>query len=218
MYAVNKQAAIEADNFSSYLNETGKYKGQFVRAECLVSRQKGTHGIGFTFEDESKRSTRFDIWTMKKDGEQLSGYKTLSAILTVLGIKEEIEPKPGEVERYDHDTKKMTTVQAEVFPQLIKKAVGLVLRSTEYAKVNRDGVETGETGWRLELVAPFRAADEFTASEIWNRATAPERLAGIIATLQDKPLKNKPLAAANRGRSESPASGAPDNWDDSIPF
>ena len=156
MYAIDKQAAIEADNHGGFLAETGKYKGHFTRAEKLISKNKGTHGIGFTFEDESKRTTRFDIWTRSGSGDNLMGYKTLQAMMTVMGLRN-ITPAQGIVDRYDYDTKTTSKVQAEVFNDLVGKPVGLVLRSTEYEKM-RDGRLTGETGWRLELVAPFRAA------------------------------------------------------------
>ncbi len=224
MYTLDPTAAREAENFSSFLSETGKYKGKFIRAEKLVSSNKGTHGIGFTFESDSKQTTRFDIWTMNAQGEHLTGFKTLSAIMACLKLKN-LAVGTGPVERYDYDTKQRNTVQAEIFPDLLNKPVGLVLVNTEYEKM-REGHKTGETGWRLELVAPFEAATEFTASEIMDRATQPKKLAAIVATLTDRPLKNKP---AQRQQAPAryddappvghPASGgfsAPDDSD--IPF
>lgn len=194
MYSIDKQAAIEADNHGGYLAETGKYKGQFTRAEKLISKNKGTHGVGFTFEDESKRTTRFDIWTRKGSGENLMGYNALQAIITVMGLRG-ITPSPGIVDRYNYDTKATDKVQAEVFTELVGKPVGLVLRSTEYEKM-RDGHLTGETGWRLELLAPFRAADEFTSSEIMLGHTKAVKLPALIATLADRPLKARPAPVA----------------------
>lgn len=217
MYQLDLQAARESDNFGSYLNETGKYKGKFTRAEALVSKNKGTHGIGFTFETDSKQTTRFDIWTMKPDGETLTGYKALQAIMTVLRVRG-IQPVQGTVDRYDYEAKQNKKVQADVFPELTGKPIGLVLRNTEYAKV-KDGHETGETGWRLELVAPFDT-NEFTASEILDKKTQPEKLASLMAHLADKPMKNRPLAAApgRVQRQSSAADSGFDDMDDDIPF
>lgn len=48
MYQIDPNAAREADNISSFLSETGKYKGKFLRAENITSSKKGTHGVGFT--------------------------------------------------------------------------------------------------------------------------------------------------------------------------
>jgi hypothetical protein len=223
MYTIDPTAAREAENFSSFLSETGKYKGKFIRAEKLVSSNKGTHGIGFTFESDSKQTTRFDLWTMNAQGEHLMGFKTLSAIMACLKLKN-LAVGTGPVERYDYDTKQRNTVQAEIFPDLLNKPVGLVLVNTEYEKM-REGHKTGETGWRLELVAPFEAATEFTAAEIMDRATQPKKLAAIVATLTDRPLKNKPAQRqqAPARYDDAPPVGHPANGgfsapDDDIPF
>ncbi len=224
MYALDQNAAREADSFGSYLTETGKYIGAFTRAEKLISKNKGTHGIGFTFESAGQ-TTRFDVWTMNAQNEHLSGFKAINALMACMSLRG-IKPAPGQVERYNWDTQQKETVQAEVFPDLVGKPVGLVLQKTEYEKM-RDGHKTGETGWRLELVAPFRAADEFTASEILDRKTKPEKLAAIIAVLSDRPLKSRPAqqsrahddvnAQAQHATTRSAGSGFED-MDDDVPF
>lgn len=222
MYTIDATAAREAENFSNFLSETGKYKGKFIRAEKLVSSNKGTHGIGFTFESDSKQTTRFDIWTMNAQGEHLMGFKTLSAIMACLKLNT-LAVGTGPVERYDYDTKQRYTVQAEIFPDLLNKPIGLVLVNTEYEKM-RENKKTGETGWRLELVAPFEAATEFTAAEIMDRATQPKKLAAIVSMLADRPLKNKPAPLQASHSYEAappaghPASGGFDSPDEDIPF
>ena len=221
MYALDQQAAREADQIGSYLNETGKYKGQSTRAEKLVSKQKGTHGVGFTFEAEDKRTTRFDVWTINGQGEHLPGYKFVNALLACLKVRQVTEAN-AKVDRYNWDTKQTDKVDAVVFPELTDKPVGLVLRNTEYEKM-RDGALTGETGWRLEPLVPFEAAGEFTSSEILDRKTKPEKLAAVMAMLTDRPLKARsspaPRAAADR-QSPAPQSHGSgfDDMDDSIPF
>lgn len=222
MYTIDATAAREAENFSNFLSETGKYKGKFIRAEKLISSAKGTHGIGFTFEADNKQTTRFDIWTMNAQGEHLMGFKTLSAIMACLKLKT-LAVGTGPVERYDYDTKQRHTVQTEIFPDLLNKPIGLVLANTEYEKM-REGKKTGETGWRLELVAPFEAATEFTAAEIMDRATQPKKLAAIVSMLADRPLKNKPAPRQNSyGYEDAPpaghlASGGFISPDEDIPY
>ena len=76
----------------------------------------------------------------------------------------------------------------------------------------RDGALTGETGWRLELLMPFEAESELTASEILDRKTKPERLAAVIATLGDRPLKNKSVKPSHANTANS------ENLDEDIPF
>ena len=189
MYQLDTNAAREADSIGSYLTESGKYIGTFTRAEKLVSKNKGTHGIGFTFES-SGQTTRFDVWTMDANSKHLSGFNAVNAIMACMSLRG-IKPAPGQVERYNYDTQQREKVQADVFPDLVGKPIGLVLQKTEYEKM-RSGQLTGETGWRLELVAPFRAADEFTSSEILDRKTKQKKLASIVTMLKDRPLKKRP--------------------------
>lgn len=220
MYKLDTQAAIDADKFSQYLDKSGKYVGKFTRAEKLVSKAKGTHGIGFTFEAQDGGSTRFDVWTMDKDEKKLSGFNAVCAIMTCLSLRD-LPESTVTIDRRDWATNKTEKVQAQVFADLTSKPIGLVLRNTEYQKM-KDGVLTGEYGWRLELVAPFRAADSFTASEILTKKTKPEKLESIMATLKDKPVKDKPAAAQrapDRGMTPPPSyEFAPLDDGSDIPF
>lgn len=220
MYQFNASTAAEADNISAYLDETGKYKGKFTRAEKLVSTNKGTHGIGLTFEDESKRTCRFDLWTIDRDNKPLMGFKSVQAILAVLRFPagRDLKVVQAQVDRYDYDTRQTNKVMADTFPDLINRPIGLVMRNTEYAKM-RDGHLTGETGWRLELVVPYQADTELTASEVVGNKTQPQKLASIIATLADRPMKTKPAGGAQRGDGGPPAGhpangGGFDSFDD----
>jgi len=206
MYNLNTSAARDADNISSYLKESGKYKGVFTRAEALLS-EKGTKGIGFTFEEEGKRTTKFDLWTLNSKGEELPSFKQVMAIMTCLRVKT-MSPTKAIVDRYNFDDRKTEKVEAEVFADLMNKPIGLVLRNTEYEKM-KEGKKTGETGWRLELYTVFDK-DEFTASEILDKKTTPEKLALAIAGLQDKPLK----AGSVQKQAANNASDVPEFFDD----
>lgn len=213
MYQLDANAAREAENFSSFLSESGKYKGKFIRAEKLVSKAKGTHGIGFTFETDAKQTTRFDIWTMSADNTHLSGFKTINAIMACMKLRN-LTVVQSQVERRNWDTKQNEKVQAEVFQELTGKPIGLVMQKTEYEKM-KDGYATGEYAWRLELVAPFEAATEFTAAEIMDRATEPKKLASILSNLQDRPLKSKSAPKQQSSGYGNPApQGASSGFDD----
>lgn len=213
MYQLDANAAREAENFSSFLSESGKYKGKFIRAEKLVSKDKGTHGIGFTFETDAKQTTRFDIWTMRADDTHLSGFKTINAIMACMKLRNLTIGK-AQVDRWNWDTQKNDQVQAEVFQELTGKPIGLVMQKTEYEKM-KDRLPTGEYAWRLELVAPFEAATEFTAAEIMDRATEPKKLASILSNLQDRPLKNKSAPKQQSSGYGNPApQGASSGFDD----
>lgn len=212
MYQLDPKAAKESDQIGGYLKDTGKYKGKFIRAEKLISTNKGTHGVGFSFISETGQSSRFDLWTKDAQEKELMGYKALMAIMACMKVRE-LTVKTAQVERYDYDTHQKYTENAEVFPELMGKDIGLLLRNTEYEKM-RDGQKTGDTAWRLELYAPFEASTELTAGEIIDKKKSPEQLQKIISSLADRPLK-KGSAPAPRQSSGGPAGG---DMDDDIPF
>lgn len=216
MYALDAKAAKESDQLGGYLKDTGRYTGKFTRAEKLISTNKGTHGVGFTFADDSGQTTRFDIWTMNKDNEQLMGYKSLMAIMACLSARK-LDIATAEVERYDYDAKERYTEDAEVFPALMNKPIGLLLRNTEYEKM-RDGQKTGETGWRLELYTPFQAGTGFTAGEIMDKKTKAEQLEKIEATLADRPLKKGSTPAPRQAAAPQTGGSRFSDMDDDIPF
>lgn len=213
MYQLDTTLASKADTIGAYINETGKYVGTFTRAEALVSKNKGTHGVGFTFKADDGRETKFDIWVKKPNGEALTGLNQLNAIMACLKARQ-INVQKMDVKKWDNGAEKIMT--ADCFPDLMNKKIGLLLRSEEYPKM-QDNVETGEYGWRMGLFAIFQADTELMASEILARKTQPEQLAKVIVMLADKPLKNK-----RSGGNRAAPSGAPDpiNFqdDEDIPF
>lgn len=212
MYELDPQAATKADTIGSYISETGKYVGKFTRAEKLVSENKGTDGIGFTFKAEDGRECRFDVWTRKGNGEALSGLNQVNAIMACLQVRKvTIASEP--VRRWLDG--KEATVDGQVFPELQNKPIGLLLRSEEYEKMNQ-GAKTGATGWRMGLFAIFQDGTELMASEILSRKTKPEQLGKVIGMLADKPLKSRPVA----GGGQQGDGGRPATLDDmdDIPF
>jgi|SRR6185369_13747629 len=216
MYSLDPTAASKADNIGAYINDTGKYQGTFIRAEKLVSTNKGTHGIGFSFRDQDGRETRFDIWTMKSNNEPLPGMNQVNAIMACLQVRN-MEPKLAQVKKWDNDAGAETIQSAECFVELMNKPIGLLLRSEEYEKM-KDGYPTGEHGWRIGFFAVFQFGTELMASEILARKTKPEQLSKVIALLADKPLKKK---SGTTGRSQStgmPPTGFADDDLADLPF
>lgn len=212
MYKLDPAAATKADTIGSYINDTGKYVGKFIRAEKLVSSTKKTDGIGFTFKADDGRETRFDIWTYNAKGEPLSGLNQVNAMMACLQVRElTIISQP--VRRWENNQE--ITVDGEVFPELQNKPIGLLLRSEEYKKMN-NGVETGATGWRMGLFAIFQANTELMASEILSRKTKPEQLGKVVNMLADKPLKTRHAV----GAAQPTDNGRPATMDDmdDIPF
>lgn len=217
MYNLDPNLAKKADVIGAYIQDSGKYVGTFVRAEKLTSAAKSTDGIGFTFKDEAGRECRFDVWTRKGDGTELSGLNQINAMMGCLQIRT-MKPAPMNVKKWDADKGMDTLQDAPCFAELMGKRIGLLLRMEEYEKM-KNNAKTGETGWRVGLFAVFQADTELMASEIMSRKTKPEALEKVVGMLADKPLKKsaaRPSGSSNTG--EMPPSSLPYGEDDDIPF
>lgn len=208
MYQLDKNAAMNADSTGKWLSETGKYVGKILCAEDIKA-QTGTRGIALTLQANDGRETRQYIYTVKADGEKLSGYDLLMALMTCLKLRD-IKPAAGQVKRWNRDTKQEYTEQATVFPELQGKQIGFLLQKTE----EESRKNPGQTAWTAKLVGVFEAGTELTAAEILGGKTKPEQLAQRIATLADRPLKKRPAAVPQ----ESYGGNANDFADESIPF
>lgn len=212
MYNLDVNAAKKADSIGAYINETGKYIGIFTRAEKLVSGQKRTHGIGFTFKDDSGKETRFDIWTERANGEQLQGANQIHALMACLQLRN-LKDSIVRVKKWDAIQGKEDVMDASCFPDLMNKKIGLLLRSEEYEKM-KDNQFTGETAWKMNLFACFQAGTDLMATEILDRKTTPEQLVKAIGMLADKPLKKSSVKKSVVTQSAS----MNDDLDDEIPF
>lgn len=215
MYTLNPEAARAGDVVGAFLNDTGKYVGRFTRAEKLVARDKGTHGIGFSFKANDGRETRFDIWTQKADGTTLPGLNTVNALMTCLQLRE-LKDSPQRVKKYDFDLQKDVEATVPCFAGLMNTDIGLLLRAEEYEKM-QDGHPTGQTGWRMNVFAVFQAVSELMATEILARKTTAYMLALVEPALKDKPLRKK-NAPTNGSASQPSALAAAGFPDDDVPF
>lgn len=212
MYNLDPNLAKKADTIGAYISDTGKYVGQFIRAEKLVSANKGTDGIGFTFKDDAGRSCRFDVWTQRPDGTALSGLNQINAMMACFQLRG-LKDSPQNVSKWDNDAGAETVQSAPCFADLMNKNIGVLLRSAEYEKM-KNNVLTGENGWRMELFAIFQADTELMASEIMTRKTKPEQLAKVIAQLADKPLKKQ---AQRQGSGHQGGGNLSDSFGSDIP-
>lgn len=212
MYTLDKQAAMNADTTGKWLTETGKYTGRILCAEDIKSERTGTRGIALTLQATDGRETRQFIYTQKADGEKLSGFDLVMAIMTCLRLRD-IKPVAGPVRRWDREAKQEYVEQAQVYPELANKAIGFLLQKTE----EESRKNPGETAWSAKLVAVYDSATELMASEILTGKKAPEALAQRVSLLADRPMKRRPQAQASRN-TYTEDSGGGGFHDDDIPF
>jgi len=125
MYQLDTTLASKADTIGAFINDTGKYVGKFIRAEKLVSANKGTHGIGFTFQADDNRECRFDIWTMRENNEPLQGLNQINALMACLKVRALTESVRNVKKWHDGSEQVMA---ATCFSELMDKPIGLLLR------------------------------------------------------------------------------------------
>lgn len=172
-YTADPAAARQA-NANNYIDQSGKYIGEFTLAEAVTSRNN-TEGIEFSFKNQDGQQANYlTLWTYNSNGEPLYGYKVLCAIMAVMGIQG-LQPKQGTIKDANGNPR-----QVVAFPELHKKPIGLVLQKVLYTK------NDGKDGYKFNIFAPFQASTELMAKEVLDGATQPKALAGIIASLKDK--------------------------------
>lgn len=206
MYALDKKAAMSADATGKWINETGKYTGKILCAEDIKAGT-GTRGVVLTLQADDGRETRQFVYTMKADGEQLSGYGLLMALMTCVKVRD-IKPTNGPVRRWDSEKKEEYTEQGTVFAELANRPLGFLLQKTE----EKSRKNPGDTAWTAKIVGVFEASTELTASEILTGKKTPLALAQKVALLADRPMKSRPASSG-----DSPVSSA-GSADDDIPF
>lgn len=208
-YALDTNAAKAADAINARVEKSGKYLGVFTRAEPVTSK-KGTKGVDFSFKADTGESADYlTVWTHNGEGKQLQGFNILMAIMTCLQVRN-IAEEVGTVEKYDQEQKKRIKVDVPLFKELMNKPIGLLLQMEEYAKT------AGGTAWKPAFFGVFNK-DEFTASEILNKAKTPETLAKMVLALHDRPLKGGAPATAPVAAPHD-VGGSFDDFIDDVPF
>ncbi len=210
MYNLDVNSARKADSTGQSIKEIGKYIGEFTQAKALKSKNTGAVGVEFAFKSQSGQKANLSIYTMSAKGDQYQGYDALMAIMTCMGLRN-IKPVHGIATKYDFDTKKEVQEECEIFPDLCKP-IGVLLETEDYLK------QTGETGTRMVLKNVFRAADEFTASEILDRKTSPELLPKFVAGLRHRPIKGAKQASGHQQAPMPPMHTSGFDNSDDIPF
>lgn len=194
---------------SARITETGKYKGTFKRAE-LTESDRGTIGVEFTFMSNDGQSADYlTLWIENGDGKELYGYKVLNAVMTCMQVRG-IESKLAKIEKRING--ELTQVDAEIFPDLMGKQIGLLLVKAPYE------AQDGSVKSKMEIFATFCAQTERTAKEILDRVADAKALPKIIASLADRPVRRD---AQKRGGGSTNSHGGGSGFadvDDDIPF
>lgn len=211
-FQLNANAARKGDSMSTVIRDSGAYVGVITRAEKLVS-QKGTQGIGLSFRaDDGANANYLDLWTVNAAGNELRGYDIVQAILVCLRLKTVDDGKIS-FEKWDRDAGGLVKVEADGYPVLMGKRIGLVLQQ----ELQTHSV-TGADVERINLISAFDPESRLTSSEILDGKTKGERLAKLEASLARKPVRDtrKRKDAAPQVATGGAQSSA--EFPDDIPF
>lgn len=217
MFNLDANAARSADNKSAFIDEAGKYIGEFLRAEYMEKQETGSTGIGFTFKSRDGAEGSFYLnLTYQHGTRNEGGYAMMNAIMACLQLRTVSAPQSTTFEKWNNDTKQREQVAAPGFPQLLNKPIGLLIQM-EIEKSSQTGTP------RPVIYAPFSAESEKTASEILDqRCTSPAKLEKMVQQLMKKPVHDRrPKSAqgiAAHHQADSYDYGATPDFSDDIPF
>jgi hypothetical protein len=210
MLTLNTNEARQADNRSQVISEAGKYIGTITRAEKLISKN-GAQGLGISFKSENGATANYlDLYTLNKEGKSLPSASVVNALLCCLKLKEALDGKI-EIEKWDKDTQKTNKIQVDGYPSMMGKKIGLVLQK-EFSTNTNTGADTE----RVIIYGVFEAGTEFTASEILDQATKPEKLAKMVEYIASHPVNDR---RQNKQHAHQNTNQPPQGEDfDDVPF
>jgi hypothetical protein len=208
MYALNTQAARQADERFGRIDQLGAYTGVFLRAEDITS-QKGARGIDFEFETAEKQAATFTIWTFDRQGKEIpSSMKLVSALMTCFGVRN-LELQPIRVKKWNRDAGARQEMDVEGFPSMMGKPIGILFDTEDYQK------NDGGIGTRVVIAGCYRAADGLMAGEILDKKVNGTQLQKFIPTLRHRPMRQ---AQSQQSRQPEMAGAGAGGFDDDIPF
>lgn len=209
-YALDTQAAKEANTGGKRITETGKYIGT-ITAAFYEKNQKGTESVNIMFVSENGQECGpLNLYTHNGDGKELAGYKALNALMTCCRVKA-LNFQMEAIDLYDYDEQKVLSKQKECAVELKGKKVGLVLQQEEYRK------GSGEVGERMIIAAPFEASTELMAVEILSGVKGPQALGSYMVFIGKNPVRKLRDGQPSHAAPQGAPNGA-DQFDDDIPF
>ena len=217
LYQYKESAAIQSEQ-GGRITEPGAYIGQITMAKKVISKEKQTQGIEFTFEDDSGATASYlTLYTFNKEGKELFGFNQVCAIMKLLGVNE-FSSKMAQVEEYDVNTRSMQNFNREVYFSLIGKPIGFVLGSETYINSN------GEQKQKMVFKTAFCPNTKRTASEIINNQPAT-KVVKMVASLVSKKANSAQQSAHQQAKQNgyqpqgnNPANPSSLDLDDDIPF
>lgn len=210
-YTRDDQLAVQPEtNFGGRIETSGAYIGRLTLAKERTAKT-GTRGIEFNFEADDGRVARYlTLWVARANGDKIEyPYSLLSALMACLDVKK-IDSTPEMVDEWNAATGQWSPTEAQVFPELMNKPIGLLLQREE-----REW--EGKTYVSMKIVQFFDPKDRSTPAEILSGQRTGQSLDKMVTNLRETVVRaDAPPAGA------APAGSAGGNFseidDDDVPF
>ncbi len=210
-YTRDDQLAVQPEaTFGGKIETSGAYIGRLTLAKERTAKT-GTRGIEFTFEADDGRVARYlTLWVARANGDKIEyPFSLLSALMACLEVKK-IDSTQETVDEWNAATGQWAPTEAQTFPELMNKPVGLLLQREE-----REW--EGKTYVSMKIVQFFDPRDRSTPSEILSGARSGQALEKMVGNLRETVVRaDAPPAGA------APTSGGSASFssidDDDVPF
>ena len=196
-FAFNANEASEGSVFGMKM-EGGKYVGLISHCQHIQSSKKNTQGILFDLDFNTGQKTTIRLYSEKQ----------IIAVMQCVGFVGHLTPMHGTVKEYDKNAGQMVQRQGYVYPQLVNKPLGVVLKREDYQR------EDGGLAYEMKLVAPFNPQTEQSAREII--ANKPphdiaQAVKSVLIEAQQQAMRPRPKAKRNQSQDYQAPNG---NWAD----
>jgi hypothetical protein len=194
-YSRDDQLAVQPEsNFGGKIETSGAYAGRLTLAKERVAKT-GTKGIEFTFEADDGRVARFlTLWVARATGEKIEyPFSQLSALMACLDVAR-IDSVTTTVDEWNPAQGGWAPGQAEVFPDLMNKPIGVVLQREERQW-------EGKTYVSMKIVEFFDPRDRSTPAEIMSGQRSGASLDRLVSNLKETVVRHDPPPAYASGSS-----------------
>ncbi len=210
-YTRDDQLAVQPEtNVGGRIETSGAYVGHFTLAKERTAKT-GTKGIEFNFEAEDGRVARYlTLWLARANGEKIEyPYSLLSALMACLNVKN-IESTPATIDEWNQAAGTMMPTEAQTFPDLMNKQVGVLLQREER-------LWEGKTFVSMKIAQFYDPSDRSTPAEIMSGKRSGQALDKLVANLRETVVRADapPSGAAPAGDNAGSFSAIDD---DDVPF
>jgi hypothetical protein len=224
-YTRDDQLAVQPETTLFGRIETdGAYVGHFTLAKERTATT-GTKGIEFNFEAEDGRTARYlTLWLTRANGDKIeNSYGLLSALMVCLNVKN-VESTSAMVDEWSVAASMMMPTEAQIFPELMNKPIGVILQREER-------LWEGKTFVSMKIAQFYDPGDRRTPAEIMSGSRAGQVVDKYISKRESVVRTDAPSADTYPGSvvSTPAATAAPaaagastgafaDISDDDVPF